>query len=242
MNEVIIREAYFNSLKSTPTKESIRFSYLDSCKKGFTGSYREYCKHLQIIHQQEQMKVEREETELLQLLNPQISSFSMGTECIAHHEKEMWQREKFQSKHLKVLQQLLNEIYDKSLNLPHRQFQISYSRVLQFHRLFVKQPYESVNYEGDPPISSAFVEREIAKYISECLVNTPEQTLDIQQIEEMIRDYKVVQPLGQKNHSVSLERVHSILEDNFQDSSLCKLLNILLKGDKNTRTKVVTFF
>ncbi len=59
MNEVIIREAYFNSLKSTPTKESIRFSYLDSCKKGFTGSYREYCKHLQIIHQQEQMKAER---------------------------------------------------------------------------------------------------------------------------------------------------------------------------------------
>ena len=59
MNEVIIREAYFNSLKSTPTKENIRFSYLDSCKKGFTGSYREYCKHLQIIHQQEQMKAER---------------------------------------------------------------------------------------------------------------------------------------------------------------------------------------
>ena len=229
--------------KANPSKENIRAVYEKYYQgKSIEKPYTLFCKELAMIHQQEKIQGEREETKLLQLLNPQISSFSKGTECIAHHEKEMWQREKFQSKHLKVLLQLLNEIYDKSRNLPHRQFQISYSRVVQFHRLFVEQPYESVNYEDDPPISSAFVEREIAKYISECLVNTPEQTLDIQQIEEMIRDYKVVQPLGQKNHSVSLERVHSILEDNFQDSSLCKLLNILLKGDKNTRTKVVTFF
>lgn len=157
-------------------------------------------------------------------------------------QMENMQTEYGTEKHQKALLQLLNEIYDKSLNLPRTQFPIYYSKTQQLHRLFVVPPYAKANSEGDLPTSSVGVEREIAKYISECLPSSHERNSNIDQILTLIEDYKVVQPLGQKNQSVSLERVHSILEDNFQDSSLCKLFDILLKGNEKTATKVITFF
>lgn len=157
-------------------------------------------------------------------------------------QMENMQTEYGTEKHQKALLQLLNEIYDKSLNLPRTQFPIYYSKIQQLHRLFVVPPYAKANSEGDLPTSSVGVEREIAKYISECLPSSHERNSNIDQILTLIEDYKVVQPLGQKNQSVSLERVHSILEDNFQDSSLCKLFDMLLKGNEKTATKVITFF
>lgn len=138
--------------------------------------------------------------------------------------------------------QLLSEIYDKSLGLPQTQFRIYRSKIQQLNQLFVEPPHAEASSEGDLPTSFVSAEREIAKYIAECLGGSDEQNGDIENILSLIRDYKVVQFPQEKNHSVSLERVHSILEDNFPNSSLYQLLELLINGNQKVKSKVITFF
>ncbi|MFK7059538.1 hypothetical protein V3Q90_05305 [Flavobacterium oreochromis] len=168
--------------------------------------------------------------------------FSKDLSCIVPSLEMENKRMDYKESCQRDLQKLWNEIYDMTLNLPLAQLHECHSKIRQLHQQVVRTPNESVNFEDDLSISFVFVENQLSQYISECLQGTPQQNINTQKIASLIRDYRVFQPLAQKKHSVSLERVHSILEDNFQDSSLTKLFDLLLKGSKDTQTKVITFF
>ena len=157
--------------------------------------------------------------------------------------RQMENRQKeYESKIRTKSQQLLSEISDMSRNLPRMLSEMLFVGIRQLHHLFEVLPTELRGYEGDLSTSFENVENQIEKYISECLGYSPEQTANIQEILTLVKDYKVVQLLPGKRHSVSLERVHSILQDNFSNSSLCGLFNILLAGYMDSETKVITFF
>ncbi|SDE40215.1 hypothetical protein [Riemerella columbipharyngis] len=173
--------------------------------------------------------------------NRTMMEFSKGKLDNAHQQMEIKQKED-RLLYQKELWQILSEIYDKSLGLSQTQFHIYRAKIQQLNQLFVEPPYAGASSEGDLPTSFVSAEKEIAKYIAECLQGYHGQKYDTEGTLSLIRDYKVVQSHPEKNHSVSLERVHSILEDNFQDSSLYKLLHLLLNGNKNAKAKVITFF
>lgn len=136
---------------------------------------------------------------------------------------------------------LSNEIYGM---IPSRQHWLSveYLRTVEWlHRIFEMRQSEVVNYEGDLPTSFVRVESEIARCISECLADVPAQKRSVSYIRSLVRDYRVVQLLPEGRHSVSLHKVHVILQDNFEGSCFCKLLNILLAGFMGSETKTIDF-
>ena len=95
------------------------------------------------------------------------------------------------------------------------------------NRLFAMLHSESKGFEGDLPISFEFVEKEISECISKCLGDCLEQKRNSSTILSLLRDYKVVRPLLDGSPSVSLFQIHLILQDNYKDSSLCKLFDLL---------------
>ncbi|WP_312388733.1 hypothetical protein [Chryseobacterium sp.] len=141
----------------------------------------------------------------------------------------------------KELSQLLNEISDMILNQPREQFLVSLAEIRQLHQIIAMPPFGLVNYEDDSPISFAFAETQLAKCISECLRDYPVRMSSIHEVLKLIQDGKVFQSLPQKKHSVSLARVHGILQDNFEGSFLTLLFDILLAGFYDSKTKVISF-
>lgn len=141
----------------------------------------------------------------------------------------------------KDLGQLLNEIYDMILSQPREQFLLSLSEIRQLHRIIAMLPSEGANSEGDLPTSFAYAETQLSKCISECLRDDPAQIVNTDEVLKLIQDCRVFQSLPERKQSVSLERVHGILQDNFPDSSLTLLFNILLAGFYDSQTKVITF-
>jgi len=138
-------------------------------------------------------------------------------------------------------EQLLNETGDKNQNqlcTPQAQYQIG---ILQLNRIFEVLQNESKECRDSLPISSELVEMEIAKCISKCLGDVPEQKRSIAHVQALLRKYKVVVPLRTGNHSVSLHKVHVILQDNYAGSYLCSLMNIMLAGFMGSETKVINF-
>lgn len=109
-------------------------------------------------------------------------------------------------------------------------------------RIAALQRNEVISYPDDLSTSFVAVERKIARCISECLPDVPERKRGISHIQVLLRDYRVVRFVPGQSPSVSLQRVHSILQDNYAGSCLCGLLNILLAGFLQTQTKVITFF
>ncbi len=108
-------------------------------------------------------------------------------------------------------------------------------------RIFgVLQSEEAARQDGST-ISFAAVEKEIAICIAGCLSDCPVQTRHIGRIRTLLRDYRVVTPLQDGTPTVSLRRLHMILQDNFQGSYLCGLLNIFLAGHNGVTTKVLDF-
>ncbi|MCM1439244.1 MAG: hypothetical protein NC131_08620 [Roseburia sp.] len=85
------------------------------------------------------------------------------------------------------------------------------------------------------------VEKEISRCISGCLSDCDAQSRDTAHIQALLRDYRVVTPLRDGSPSVSLGRLYSLIEDNFEGSCLRKLLGIMIAGHMNTTTQVVTF-
>jgi len=137
--------------------------------------------------------------------------------------------------------QALNEIYDKILC---RQF--SLSRQFRFGIEELARIFEVLRSEEDSHSDSLFtssvaVETVLAKYIAECLSDCSAQMRNTSHILSLLRDYRVVIPLQDGSHTVSLRRLHLILQDNFQDSCLCGLLNIFLAGSMGVTTKVIDF-
>lgn len=128
--------------------------------------------------------------------------------------------------------------------IPNRQQRLSaeyLQAVAQLHKIFVTRRIESANYGGDLPTSFVRVEKEIARCISECLADVPVQMRNTSYTQFLVRCYKVVQLLPDGSHSVSLHKVHLILQDNYRDSCFCKLLNILLAGFMGSETKTIEF-
>ncbi len=137
--------------------------------------------------------------------------------------------------------QLSNETYG---TIPNRQQYISaeYLRAVKWlHEIFVMRQSESAGYEGDLPTSFVCVETEIARCISECLADVPARMRSVSYIRSLVRCNRVVQLLPDGRHSVSLRKVHVILQDNFEGSCFCKLLNILLAGFMGSETKTIDF-
>lgn len=100
---------------------------------------------------------------------------------------------------------------------------------------------EEVVLPGDSSTSSVDVEIEIAKCISRCLSDFDGQTKDIAHILSLVKTYGVVRPLPERKCSVSLQQIHLILQDNFEGSWLCKLLNIFLGCYPNVEAKTILF-
>lgn len=110
------------------------------------------------------------------------------------------------------------------------------SRILE-----VLQSEEQARLGG---LSTSFdgVENAIAICMSQCLSDCSEQKKSIPYILSLLKDYKVVSPLQDGSPCVSLQRIHVILQDNFEGSSFCKLLNILLAGHLGVAIKTIDFY
>lgn len=137
-------------------------------------------------------------------------------------------------------QQQPSETSGKNRDLQYWQSAINRSALLQLNRLFAMLPNEATSYADDLPTSFDRAERAIAQCIAECLADVPSQKRSTAYVRSLLRDYRVLVPVRGQNPSVSLERVHSILQDNYPNSSLCMLFNILLAGWLNLNTKVIT--
>ncbi len=134
-----------------------------------------------------------------------------------------------------------NETNGKSRYRQSRQEAEARSALLQLNRITEVLQAESKVYPDCLPTSFVAVETELATRISECLADFPLQSRNIPYVEYLLRDYEVMKFVPGQNPSVSLQRVHTILADNFPSSSLCYLLNILLMGHNGLQTKVITF-
>ena len=114
--------------------------------------------------------------------------------------------------------------------------------MLQLQKILAMLRIELTVRPDDLPTSFVVVETAIATCISECLTDVPAQKRSTSYILSLLRDNKVVVPVRDGNPTVSLHKVHVILQDNFPDSFLCMLMNIFLAEWLNTTSKVVTFF
>jgi len=137
--------------------------------------------------------------------------------------------------------QLSSEIFGTILNQRDHLSAEYLQAIEQLRRIFDKRRVELVDYRGDLPTSFVCVEKEIVRCIAGCLTDIPAQRCNTSRIQSFVRLYKVVQILPDGSHSVSLHKVHLILQDNYKDSCFCKLLNILLTGFMGSETKTIDF-
>lgn len=108
-------------------------------------------------------------------------------------------------------------------------------------RIFEVQRSEEEARRDGLSISFESVEKTLATYIAECLSDYPLRKRGIRRIRALVRDYRVVTPLRDGSPSVSLGRVYSLIEDNFEGSCLRKFLGIMIAGHMNTTPQVMTF-
>lgn len=113
--------------------------------------------------------------------------------------------------------------------------------LFRLHLIFGLLQVESAICQDDLPTSFVSVEREIAKYISECLPDVSARNQSTAKILKLVRLYKVVEFQKKKELSISLMQLYLLLDDNFQSSSLCKLLNLFLFGSGKAEPKVIAF-
>ncbi|MFA6727378.1 MAG: hypothetical protein WCS17_04055 [Prevotella sp.] len=137
--------------------------------------------------------------------------------------------------------QLPSETFGKTLNQQDRLLAEYLQATEQLRKIFEMRQIELISYKGDLPTSFVYVEKEIARCISGCLTDVPEQKRNTSHIQSLVSLYKVVQILPDGSHSVSLHKVHLILQDNYKDSCFCKLLNILLAGFMGSEIKTIDF-
>ena len=137
--------------------------------------------------------------------------------------------------HLHMLQEMLGKTWRPQYPLC-REY---HSGVLQLLRLFeVLQSEEEAVRDGSS-ISFAPVESLIARCISGCLSGCSSRSRSMYKILSLVRAYRVVRPLQDGSCSVSLLQIHSILQDNYKDSYLCILFDILLGCRSGIASKAV---
>jgi hypothetical protein len=135
-----------------------------------------------------------------------------------------------------------SEIRGRNRDLQYRLLGEYRQGVARLHRIFEALHNELTEYPGDLPTSFFLAESEIAKCISGCLQDVREQNECIPDILSLVRGYGVVAPVRAGNPTVSLDRLHLLLQDNFPDSCLCRLLNIFLSEFMNVHAKVISFY
>ncbi|HLS12188.1 MAG TPA: hypothetical protein VK050_08500 [Flavobacteriaceae bacterium] len=139
-----------------------------------------------------------------------------------------------------LLSQLLHENHGSYCDLPSQQSVLDHSLKKQLTRLIEVRQNELRVYPDDLPTSFVNAEKALVKYIAQCLQDVSPERRDTAHLQSLLREYKVLRFLPNQKISVSLEAVYSILQDNFSDSSICNLLNILLAGWGNLTTKTIT--
>lgn len=139
------------------------------------------------------------------------------------------------------LQQKLGEIYGKTHDLQLGQLDQVNSSVQQLSRIIAMMQTESTPVRGDLPTSFVPAAMKLAKCISQFLEYENQQNADIQSVLTYLNDYKALTCLPNGKYLLSPHKVHLILQDNFQDSSLTLFFNILFAGWINTETKSILF-
>lgn len=100
---------------------------------------------------------------------------------------------------------------------------------------------EVVDYSGDLPTSFVCAEKALATSIEQCLCDCLPQTFGARRIRKQLRDYGVFGLLRGETPTVSLDRLHLLCQDNYQGSSLCLILDIVLGNRFGVQTKTISF-
>lgn len=123
---------------------------------------------------------------------------------------------------------MLQENFDKNHCPQYSRYQEYRSGISQLSQLFEVLQSEEVAAGDGLSTSFAYVENQIAQCISVCLSDCSSRSRNMRRILSLVRDYRVVRPLRDGSCSVSLLRIHSILQDNYKGSYLCMLFDIFL--------------
>lgn len=137
--------------------------------------------------------------------------------------------------------QSLSEIFGKNPYRLSGQYRRCQTGMKELSRIIGVLQNEEEALRGGLSTFSEFVEREIAKCISECLSSFDGQKQDSRHILSLLKSYKVVRPLPVGKCSVSLLQIHLILQDNFQDSFLSRFFDFTLGCSVNTESKTILF-
>jgi len=164
---------------------------------------------------------------------------------IRKKDRQILRKEKNRKASVAKLEQLLMNICQKNCDtIQSPQFVLrpqARQAARSLHSIFEVLPNELTEYPDRLPTSFVDVETEIARCIDKLLIDVPKQRRGIRKIARLLREYKVVRLVREGNHSVSLHSLYVIFQDNYLDSYLCKLFNIMLAGFMNVQTKVMDF-
>lgn len=139
--------------------------------------------------------------------------------------------------HLQRLNESLGKIRGQG-SLLSREYQF---QIAELSRIFAMRQNERSAHRGEQSIFSPDAVREVERCISECLAGLLPGTQDTNDILSLLRDYRVVRALSERKCCVSLTRLHSILQDNFRGSLLCRLFNMILGCHPLTESRVIAF-
>lgn len=137
-------------------------------------------------------------------------------------------------------QEKLSEIFDM-IHDPRCKQSVHYNSLIgQLHALLATLQNETTPIQDTPAIASTDVEMDLTRHILKCLKGDGLQISSILPVLKHLHDYKVLADLPHQKKSISPQKVHLILQDNFPNSSLTNFMNILFSGDENTVCKSIT--
>lgn len=129
-----------------------------------------------------------------------------------------------------------NSLYRQSI-----QFRKYRRAIERLQNIIEVQSSELIEYPDDLPTSFVSFEIGLAKYIAQLLGNSDDKIPDELHVLSLLRDYRVVALRQDGKMSVSPDKLYLILEDNFPDSYLKFLFDVLLKDSKMCFAKIISF-
>jgi hypothetical protein len=108
-------------------------------------------------------------------------------------------------------------------------------------RIVEAQQDELTKYPDDLPTAFVRAETELARCIEALTDDCVKPTQDIGYLRGLLRDYKAVGLLRDGTPTISPDAVFLILQDNFPNSSLRNLFNLLFADFNNSLAKVISF-
>lgn len=133
-----------------------------------------------------------------------------------------------------------HEISDMTPDLPYMLSVQHLQGMSQLNAIIEVLRNEQVARSYGSAISFDFVETAIARYISQFLCDFRGKKNGMKSVLKHVKSYRVVQSVAGQTPSVSLHRVHVILQDNYRGSSLCSFFDLFL-GNSAYKSKVITF-